>query len=302
MRPSLILLASSLSLLAPALRAEEPSPEIAGLQQAAANFVIAYNAKDAAAIANLFTEDGEMCDLTGGELISGREQIAAHYADLFAGENTPSLAIEVDSVRMVAPNLAIEDGTAHFTPPGEDTLPRSTAYTAVLLKNGEDLWQIASTRTLHDATEDAGQLAELAATINGDWTAMNEGVRLDLAFGWDETGNYLAGEMLTTTADGEPQPGTIRISWDAAKKSIASWFFDAEGGVSQGVWTPTETGWLIHSTGTTGDGEVLGATQTLAIESQGALLWSATNRVVDGVPQPDNTLRLVRQAPEPAAN
>lgn len=303
MRPCLILsLVTSLSLLTPSLRSEEPSPGIAGLQQAAADFVAAFNAKDAEGLAQLFTEEGEICDLDGGNLISGREQIAAHYAGYFAGENAPSLAIEVDSVRLVAPTLAIEDGTAHFTDPEGKAPPRSTAYTAVLMKNGDQVWQIASTRSLQDVTEDAGRLADLAATINGDWTTLNDGVRLDLAFGWDETGNFITGEMLTTTADGEPQPGTIRISWDAAKQTIVSWIFDAEGGVSEGVWTPTEDGWLIRTEGTTGDGELLGASQTLTTDGPNTLLWNATHRVVDGRVQPDNLLRIVRQAPAPSAN
>jgi uncharacterized protein (TIGR02246 family) len=303
MRTSLILLlALSLPIPPLALRAEEPSPEIAGLEQAAADFVIAFNAKDSEAIAKLFLENGEISDPGDGSIISGREQIAAHYAGLFAGENVPSLAIEVDSVRLVAPNLAIEDGTAHFTDADSDAQPRSTAYTAVLMKNGDQVWQIASTRSLEDVTEDAGRLADLAATINGDWTTLNEGVRLDLAFGWDETGNFITGEMLTTTADGEPQPGTIRISWDAAKQSIVSWIFDAEGGVSEGTWTPTEDGWLIRTEGTTGDGELLGASQSLTTEGPNTLLWTAIHRVVDGEVQPDNLLRIVRQAPEPSAN
>jgi uncharacterized protein (TIGR02246 family) len=303
MRPSLILLlAWSLSVSPLALRGEEPSPDVAGLEQAAADFVIAFNSKDSDAIAKLFLENGELSDLSGGSLISGREQIAAHYAELFAGENVPSLAIEVDSVRLVAPNLAIEDGTAHFTDADNDAPPRSIAYTAVLMKNSDQVWQIAGTRSLRDVTEDAGRLADLAATINGDWTTLNEGVRLDLAFGWDETGNFITGEMLTTTADGEPQPGTIRISWDAAKQSIVSWIFDADGGVSEGIWTPTEDGWLIRTEGTTGDGEILGASQSLTMEGPNTLLWTATHRVVDGEVQPDNLLRIVRQAPEPSAN
>lgn len=289
-------------LIAPGLRAEEESsPEITGLAQAASDFVLAFNAKDPAALAALFTEEGEMCDMNGGDLISGREQITAHYTEFFAGDNVPSLAIEVGSVRLVAPNLAVEDGTAHFTPPGdENTPPRSVAYTAVLMKDG-DSWQIASTRTLRDVTEDAGHLADLAEVLTGDWTTMNEGLRLDLAFGWDETGSFLAGEMLTTTADGEPQPGTIRISWDAARRSIVSWMFDAGGGVSQGVWTPTGTGWLIRTEGTTSDGEILSASQTMTAEDANTLIWIATHRIVDGELQPDNLLRIVRQAPEPSA-
>lgn len=302
MKPSLILLLPGLCLLPLSLRSAEPDSAIAGLEQAAADFVLAFNARDPEAIAALFTEEGEICDLNGENLVSGREQIAAHYQAYFAGENAPSLAIEVSSVRIVGPGLAIEDGTAHFTAPGADATPRSTAYAAVLVKPGDGPWRIASTRSLRDVTADAGQLAELAAAINGDWTTTNEGVRLDLAFGWDATGNHITGEMLTTTADGEPQPGTIRISWDAAKKSIVSWIFDAEGGTSQGIWTPVESGWLIRSEGTTGDGEITSANQTLSTEEPDTLLWSVGHRVVDGAAQPDKLLRIVRQAPEPAAN
>lgn len=284
------------------VRAEEPTPEIAGLQKAASDFVIAYNNKDAAAIAALFTEDGEMADLTGGELTSGRGEIKARYEEVFAND-PPQMSIEVDSVRLVAPNLAIEDGTFHLTPATDgDASPRSTSYTAVLMKNSGGLWQIASTRRLKDVTEAAGQLADLADALKGEWTYTNpEGVRLDLAFGWDASGKFLSGEMLTTTADAEPQDGSIRIGWDASKKQLVSWMFDAAGGFTHGVWTPDEDGWLIRSEGTTADGETLNASQQLTPEGMNTLIWAATNRVIDGEKQPDKTLRLVRQAPEPAA-
>jgi hypothetical protein len=213
------------------------------------------------------------------------------------------MAIEVYSVRLVAPNLAIEDGIAHFTPGGDENAPpRSTTYTAVLMKNAEGAWQIASTRDLDDATDSAGQLADLFDVLKGEWTCRTEeGVQLDLAFGWDPAGKFLLGEMLTTTADAEPQQGNIRIGWDAAKKSIVSWMFDAAGGSTQGFWTPTETGWLIRSDGTTADGETLNATQELSPEGKDTFIWSATNRVINGGKQPDKSLRMVRQAPEPAA-
>jgi uncharacterized protein (TIGR02246 family) len=284
------------------VRAEEPTPEIAGLQKAAADFVIAYNNKDAAAIAALFTEDGEMADLTGEDLTSGRGEIKVRYEEVFA-DDPPQMSIEVDSVRLVAPNLAIEDGTFHLTPAGDGNAPpRSTSYTAVLMKNSEGVWQIASTRSLKDVTEAAGQLADLADALKGEWTYTNpEGVRLDLAFGWDASGKFLSGEMLTTTADAEPQDGSIRIGWDASRKQLVSWMFDAAGGFTHGVWIPDEDGWLIRSEGTTADGETLNASQQLTPEGKDTLIWAATNRVIDGEKQPDKTLRLVRQAPEPAA-
>lgn len=286
------------------LRAEEPAPEIAGLEKAAADFVIAYNNQDAAGIANLFTEQGEMADLRGKDLTTGREEIQAHYEEVFAG-NPASIAIEVDSVRLVAPNLAVEDGTVHLTPAGgenDDAPPRSTTYTATLLKNAEGVWQIASTRDIGDATDATGQLADLFDVIKGEWTSRtSDGVQIDFAFGWDPTGKFLLGETLTTSADAAPLPGSMRIGWNAARRAIVSWVFDAAGGVTQGVWNPTEDGWMIRAEGTTADGETLTLNQELTTEGKDTLIWSATNRVVDGEKQPDKTLRIVRQAPEPVA-
>jgi len=282
-------------------RAEETSPEILGLQKAAENFVAAYNTRDANAIAALFTEDGEIVNLTGTRITSGRGDIQALYEGVFSG--TPlKIAIEVDSIRIVSPDLAIEDGVYHLTPAADENAPaRSTSYTAVLAKTDSGEWRIASTRSLKDVSEGAGHLAGLAQALNGEWTYRSpDGVRLDLAFGWDPNGKHLIGEMLTTTADGEPQEGSIRIAWDASKQHILSWMFDAKGGFTHGVWTPNDHGWLVRSEGTTGDGESLAASQQLTTDGPDTLLWSASQRVVDGQTLPDQTLRIVRQAPVPS--
>ena len=289
-------------LAASGLRAqEEPSPEIAGLQQAAADFVLAYNAKDAAAVAALFTENGEISDLRAEDTTTGRVDIQLRYAEIFAAGDTSSVAIEVDSVRLVGKDLAIEDGTVHLTPPGDNAPAKSTAYTAVLQKSADGAWKIASTRTLADTTDAAGQLAELAAALKGDWTSQKEGMRLDLAFGWDGSGKFVAGEMLATAADAEPQTTSLRIGWDAARKTITWWSFDDGGGFAKGDWTATEDGWLVRTEGTTADGETTSANQTLTPEGKDTLIWTAKDRLVNGEKLPDIEMRVVRQAPEPAA-
>jgi uncharacterized protein (TIGR02246 family) len=281
---------------------EEPAPEIAGLQEAASAFVTAYNEKNAAAISALFTEDGEISDIDGSTLTTGRAPIQARYQEIF--ETAPaSMALEVGSVRLVAPGLAIEDGIVHLTPEdSEDAAPRSIAYTAVLLRNSEGAWQIASTRNLKEVTDPVGRLTEVADVLKGEWTCRDsDGVQLDLAFGWDPGGGFLAGEMLTTTADSEPQSGSIRIGWDASKQAVVSWMFDASGGFTHGVWTPTPEGWVVRSEGTTAEGESVSASQELTTEGSETLIWKATHRIVDGQKLPDKTLRIVRQAPAPAA-
>lgn len=284
------------------LFAEDASPELAGLEKAAMDFVTAYNAKDAKAISELFTEDGEMADLLAEDLLSGREAILAHYQDVFAESEVPVMALEVGSVRLVAPNLAIEDGIVHLTPEGEsDEAPRSTRYTAVLMKKG-DAWKIASTRSLADATGPAGQLAELAKVLNGEWTALTPaGVRLDLAVGWDPTGKFLSGDLLVESADADPQEASLRIAWSAARNSIVSWFFDADGGTSQGTWTATGNGWLVRSEGSTSDGESSASIMEIGREGE-TLIWNLSHRIIDGERLPDASLRLNPPAPTPSAN
>jgi uncharacterized protein (TIGR02246 family) len=242
-----------------------------------------------------------MTDRSGTHLTSGRDEIQARYERIFS-DDPLHIAIEVDSVRFVAPNLAIEDGTFHLTPADDETVPpRSTTYTAVLIQDDAGAWRIASTRSLKDVTGAAGHLTALADALKGEWTYRDpEGVRLDLAFGWDATGTSITGQMLTTTADAEPQEGSIRINWDASKRQIVSWMFDAQGGFTHGVWTPTDKGWLIRSEGTTADGETLTACQHLTTEGSETLIWAASQRIVDGENVPDKTLRIVRQAPEPS--
>ncbi len=284
-----------------AVSEDAPSPEIAGLQQAAADFVIAFNKKDAAAIAALFTEAGEMSDLRAEEVLSGRAEIQAHYEEILKAPDAPSVAVEVDSVRLVAPDLAIEDGTIHYTPPGNDEPARSIAYTAVIRKNAAGAWQIASTRTLEETTEAAGRLADLADDIKGDWTSQKGDVRVDLAVGWDESGKFLAGKMLITKPDVEPETTTIRVGWDAARQTITAWMFDDAGGFAKADWTPTENGWQIRTEGTTADGESMSGNQRMVFKGKDTFTWSAKDRLVDGESLPDTELNVVRQAPEPAA-
>ncbi len=284
------------------LRAQDPATEITGLEKAAEEFVIAYNNKDAAALAALFTEKGELTDLNATEVITGRADIEAHYKERFAEDDIPSVAVEVDSVRIVAPKTAVEDGTLHFTPPGDDSPARSSTYTAVLVQNDAGVRQVASTRNLTDVTTQEGHLADLLGSLKGDWTGQRDGLRVDVAFGWDDSGKFIAGEMLATKSDAKPVETSIRLGWDGAKKSVTGWTYDNAGGTGQSTWTPDEDGWTVRTEGTTADGETMSANQHLTFIDDNTFIWSSSDRIIDGETQPDTELRVVRRAPEPEAD
>ena len=295
-------LALSLIGFSPVLGQQEAAPEVTGLRTAAAEYLTAYNDRDAKGIADLFTENGEITDLTGEDIISGREAILAHYQERFSEDGLPLAAVEVASVRLVAPNLAIEDGTVHLTPANGIRPTSSMKYTAALVKDDAGKWLIGSTRDLSDVTESSGQLSGLAQDLIGRWSSQISGVQMGLTFDWDTSENYIIGELLTTSPDGTTQTGTMRIGWDGARDTITCWNFDSAGGFSKGDWTRTDAGWNIRTEGTTSTGESRTANQYLSFENADTIIWTVKDRMINGEKLENVVLRAVRKNPTPSAD
>jgi uncharacterized protein (TIGR02246 family) len=283
--------------------AQEPAPaaedaDIDALGQAAARFVTAFNAKDAAAIAALFLPSGEMIG-RDGEVIRGTADIEARYRELFSGESVPQVALEASSVHLVAAGVAIEEGTLHFSA-GESEPVRSVSYSATQVKQDDGSWKIASTRDLDEVTPPSEHLKPLAG-LAGEWTYEgDDGVRTELALDFDASGNYLLGEAVATDADGDFQTISLRIGWNPASSSVFWWTFDSAGGNASGGWSRDGENWLIRTSGITADAEINAATQRLSFDGPDTLVWSSSDRVVAGETQPDVSIRFVRRAPEPA--
>ena len=96
----------------------------------------AFDRGDAAAIAALWTVDGEYLDGTGTRFV-GRDAIERQYARFFAEHPGAKIEIKIDAIRPIGADAAIEDGHASLLPrqPGAPAVeplhgrstPRSTA-------------------------------------------------------------------------------------------------------------------------------------------------------------------------------
>jgi uncharacterized protein (TIGR02246 family) len=116
-------------------------------------FVKAFTARDAQAIADLYSEDGRVI-APGAEPASGRAAIAAFWQN--AMQNTVAARLETLAVE-AAGDLAIEDGLAHLTAVDGS---ESTARYVVVWKRVGRRWHLH--RDIWNAGPDAAPKAEAA--------------------------------------------------------------------------------------------------------------------------------------------
>ena len=82
--------------------------------ETAQRFAEAFNKADAAAIAALWSEDGDYVE-ESGERTKGRTAIQKKYATFFADNPGAKIEITVDAIRLLGPDAAVEDGHARLT-------------------------------------------------------------------------------------------------------------------------------------------------------------------------------------------
>lgn len=268
------------------------------VRQAAAATVKAFNAADATALAGLFDAEGELVD-EAGNVFTGRDEVAELFAAFF--ERFPGATLEMDvvEVRPLGEDLAVEEGVRRIATP--DGAAAEMQYTAVRARRGE-AWPIVSYRECSaDPPPSPQEMLEPLAWLVGEWVDESPEGRTTIRYDWSETGNFLEGEY-QLAIEGRPVGKTTqRIGWDSMQGAVRSWTFDPDGGFSEGLWLPTDEGWVIRSEATLPDGSTGLATVTLRARDQDHFVVESTDRIVAGVAEPDFTLVIARKPPAPAA-
>lgn len=254
----------------------------------------AFNRGDAKAVAALWAPDGEYIDEEGRRFI-GRETIAAEYAKFFAAYPGVKIQIAVDSLRMVGPSTAIEDGRTaiHPAPPG---IPGSSKYTAVhVLVDGK--WLMATvrdSRVEHVSAYD--HLRDLEWMV-GSWSAEEHGASVSMTLSWGPGKSFLERSYSVNKGGIATAAGKQIIAWDAQGQRIESWTFSSDGGRSLGIWSPTEGGWSIATSSLAADGSTASSVNSYLRIDDNGLAWRSTQRTSAGVAQPDLPEVVLRRVP-----
>lgn len=261
---------------------ESVSPEKAAVLELDRAYETAFAKGDATALAAFFAEDAEQTT-EDGTLLRGRTEIEqAIRAGLKANQGA-KIAISLDSVRLLAPEVAIEKGTSTVTSKSGET--SASIYTAVYVKK-EGKWKISQlTETALPAATPREQLDELKWLV-GAWSEKDGDTTINSKVEWARGGNFLTRDMTVKRGEETTLEGWQIIGWDAAQGRIRSWTFDSEGAFSEGVWTRSGDSWLVRDSGVLPDGSRATSDQTITKSSAEKYTWEANNRTLDGDPQP----------------
>lgn len=273
--------------------------------KASENFDKAYNSGDSEAIGEILADDVRVVDELG-DVYEGKAAVKELYASSFTSPNRSTLKTSVESVRIVAPGVAVEEGVSYSTTESGET--SSTTYQAVYVKK-ESGWKLTQ---LHDyampVIKDSGAHSEYLTVLDwlaGDWVAETpEGV-VSIRAQWVDDGNAIEATFSRGGSD-RKSLARVRIGYDPSKKRIKSWTFDNAGGHGESSWSKVsdQDAWLLKNEAVLPDGKVVTASQLLTIDPSGnKFTWATFDRAVDGVmtPSREETV-LTRKAPAPKPN
>ena len=279
--------------------AEQPPAMEAVMRAEAEATVKAFNAADAAALANAFLEAGELVD-EDGNVYTGRAEIAGLFEKFFARFPQAVLEMEVSGARPIGAALAVEEGVRRITADA-GAAAAQMRYVAVRMKQG-DRWPVVSYREFADDPLPTPQ--EMLAAVEwlvGEWVDESDEGRTTISYRWSEDGNFIIGEYSLTIGGQSAGKSTQRIGWDPVEGELRSWTFDSDGGFAEGEWAADGAGWIIKSEATMPNGSTGSATVTITPKDQDHFVVESTDRIVGGSPEPDFKLVVVRKPPAPAA-
>jgi uncharacterized protein (TIGR02246 family) len=287
MRSVTVLNVSVLVCLAQAVASADET-DLDEIRGTATAFVTAFNVRDAKAVAALWMENADFRDETGGAY-HGRDAIEQKYSEFF-GEHAGremKMEISVESIRLITPTLAVEDGMATISPPVPGR-PVAGRYTAThVLQDGK--WLLASVREWQVEVETNYPQLQPLEWLIGSWVGNAPDRKIETAFEWTRNKNFIKRTFTTKKSDEDftTTTGTQVIGYDASRRVIRSWLFDSDGGFSETVWSMLDNGMKGQSTSVLADGSVANSTDLVTRLTDDQFTVQSVNRTIDGESVPD---------------
>ena len=276
------------------LHADDTEDEKA-IRAAGEAYVAPFNTGDAKAIAALWSANGVYADPATGEEVTGREAIAQQMAEAFEALKDAKLEIDVEEIRILSPNVAVEKGVARVLAPGME--PDETVYTALYVKS-ERGWLLdrINESAPQVVLSNYEQLKDLEWMV-GTWVDQDDEATIETSVKWTKNQNFLS-RSFRVSVPGEPDLSGIQlIGWDPANQEIRSWVFDSDGGFGNATWKKKDNKWIVNAAATLPDGRKSSAVRIITMVDDNTVTWQVTGRSLDGEILPNiSPIKLTRNS------
>jgi uncharacterized protein (TIGR02246 family) len=242
----------------------------------------AYNQSDAKTLADFYAENVDYIDQDGAE-VKGRDAIQKLLADNFQANPGVKLAMTVDELEQLTPDVRVNRGSATVTP--KDGAALATRYVAINVKTG-DRWLITQlTETKAPAPNAYSQLKALEWLV-GAWQNKAGDQTVDAKVKWAGDKNFLTRTFKVNGGDQTETDGWEIIGWDPERQQIRSWIFDSNGGFGESTWANDGEHWLIQAPNVLPDGSHSTAEHVLTRVDDNKFTWESQNRTLNGDIEP----------------
>ncbi|SIO60340.1 conserved hypothetical protein [Singulisphaera sp. GP187] len=222
-----------------AARASSRADDAKAIAGLVVSFTKAFNAGDAAAAAATYAEDALVVDEQGTRT-EGRAAVRDQLAASFVESPGSTIAIQVDALRFLGPDTALEEGQTTITPAGAGGVPEVTRFTVVYVKrDGQWLQSAVRDEVTHQLTPHE-RLKELEWLV-GDWINESQDAVVHTTCKWADNGNFLLREFTMKTHGQPVLSGSQRIGWDPVRSQFKTWIFDTEGALARATGPATVT-------------------------------------------------------------
>jgi len=276
------------------------SPEERAILDGFAALAKIYSEANAAALAELFLDDGMIVD-PEGKATRGKAAIAAMYAGSF--QESPGVKVEptVEAVRFLTADVARVEGRSRLSSANGDASEFTRFSTLLVRRDGK--WRIAEIREYPAPAQDVAPYERLKALewMVGDWVDESDNNRVQSSIRWADKQSYLIRTYSIEIQGEKSSSGTMFIGWDPQSGQIKSWMFDSNGGHGEGLWTRTgDKEWVVKAQGVLFDGRPTSATQIHTIINKDSVKTSSIDRIIGGEVAPDIPDVVMVRKPPPA--
>ncbi|WP_182870907.1 YybH family protein [Rhodopirellula sp. JC639] len=272
-------------------QSDQQSEDQEKIRAAIEAYVAAFNAKDVDKLISFWSTDGVYVSLSSGERFVGHDALKDEFTAILTDDDAPKLALQMQSIEFISPNVALEYGTAVIA---RSESSESTAFRAVYVeRDGRWLIDRVSEEVVEERPSNYEHLQGLEFLV-GQWTNGDDGGAIEIDCQWTANQNFLSRTYKVYSEEDVESSGLQIIGWDAKRNQIRSWLFDSNGSFVQGEWSHNGDAWIVQSVATLADGASGSATSMIGQTDRGEITWRKFNRIVDGQLLP-NTEEVILQ-------